>query len=197
MISTPKTMKNLIPILFLLAFSCKKSAIAPTLQISDLPLKVGNSWTYLVTNYPATQTDTAVFKLFGPLTGVGNALTFYSTTSIHGNVVDSGTVTQSLTVVTYIGHNGLQTFAGSGMFDGWALDFPMASQSTWSPSGATTKVIAVNASLTVQGNNYTNVYTIARTTITPGGPVTDTMLIAPKIGIIQWHGFRLLSYHLQ
>jgi hypothetical protein len=190
-------MKKLIPVLFLLAFACKKTSNIPSLQITDLPLKGGNSWTYLVTNFPATQTDTAVFQILGPMSVFGNTITYYTTTSIRGSVVDSGTITQSPTVVTYTGDNGIQTFAGSGLFDGWGLNFPITPQSSWGPSDATTKVVSVSANLTLAGNNYANVYTLARTTITPGGPVIDTLLIAPKIGIIKWHGFPLLSYHLQ
>lgn len=165
--------------------------------MSDIPLKGGNSWSYAVTNFPATQTDTAVYQILNPMSVFGATVTYYTTTTIKGNIVDSGTIASGTPSITYAGDNGIQTFAGSGLFDGWVLTFPITAQSSWSASGGTIKVIATSPSVTVGGNSYQNVYTLLRTVITPGGYVNDTMLLAPKIGIIKWNGFPLVSYHLQ
>ena len=162
-----------------------------------MPLKGGNSWSYAVTNYPATQTDTAVYQILNPISVFGATLTYYTTTTVKGNIVDSGTIVSGTPSITYTGDNGIQTFAGSGLFDGWVLTFPITAQSSWAGSGGTIKVIATSANLSLGGNNYQNVYTLLRSVITPGGVVNDTLLLAPKIGIIKLNGFPLVSYHLQ
>lgn len=190
-------MKKLIPVLFLLAFACKKSDTIPAMQLSDMPLKGGDSWSYAVTNFPATQTDTAVYQIASAMSVFGATVTYYTTTSIKGSAVDSGTINLNSNTVTYTANNGIQTYAGSGLFDGWILNFPISSQSSWSATGGTIKVIASSPNLTVGGNNYKNVYTLLRTVITPGGIVNDTLLIAPQVGIVKWNGFPLVSYHLQ
>ena len=188
-------MKRLIPILFLLVFACKKSDTIPAIQITDIPLKTGDSWSYKVTNYPATQTDTAVY-IIGSQTGAVSSV--YAThTFINGAAVDSGIVSVSANTRSYSGDNGLQFFAGSGLFDGWNLTFPISTQSSWSVSGGTVKVVAAYPNLTIGGNGYNNVYILLRAAITPGGTENDTIYIAPGVGIIQWNGFPLVSYHLQ
>ena len=191
-------MKKLITALLLLTFACKKPAdTIPAMQMSEMPLKGGDSWCYAVTNYPPTQTDTAVFQIANAMSVFGATITYYTTTSIKGVVVDSGAINSGTPSISYTGDNGVQTFAGSGLFDEWTLTFPISSQSSLSSSGGTVKVIASSASQTVAGNSYNNVYTLLRTVITPGGPVNDTMLIAPNVGIIKYNGFPLVSYHLQ
>ena len=190
-------MKKLLPFLFVLVFGCKKTDTASSLQISDMPLKGGNSWKYAVTNFPATEADTAVFQIAGPYAINGGPVTYTTKTSIRGVVVDSGIISLATSSLTYTGNNGLQTFAGSGLFDGWVLNFPMSSQSSWTATGATIKVISSGQILSLGGNTYLNVYTLCRTSVTPGGMVNDTLSIAPQVGIVQWHGFPLVSYHLQ
>ena len=188
-------MKKLIPIIFLLTFSCKKSSPIAALKITDMPLKTGDSWSYKVTNYPATQTDTAVYVIGSP-TGVVTSV--YGThTFINGIAVDSGTVSVTANTRSYSGDNGLQFFAGSGLFDGWNLTFPISTQSSWSVSGGTVKVVAAYPNLTIAGSSYKNVYILLRAAITPGGTENDTMYIAPGVDIIQWNGFPLIAYHLQ
>jgi hypothetical protein len=190
-------MKKLIPVMFLFACACKKSDTIPAMQMSDMPLKGGNSWSYAVTNYPATQTDTAVYQIANAMSVFGATVTYYTTTTIKGVVVDSGTINSGSPSITYVGDNGVQTFAGSGLFDEWVLTFPITAQSSWSAAGGTIKVIAGYPNITLGGNNYKNVYTLLRSVITPGGMVNDTLYIAPQIGIVQWNRFPLVSYHLQ
>ncbi len=190
-------MKKLLPFLFMLAFACKKTDNSPSVNLSDIPLKAGNSWSYAVTNYPATETDTAVFQIAGPYAINGGPITYTTKTSIRGLTIDSGIISQTASSLTFTGNNGLQTFAGSGLFEGWTLNFPISSQSSWTATGATIKVISSGQTLSLGGNNYTNVYTLCRTSVTPGGAVNDTLSIAPNVGIVQWHGFPLVSYHLQ
>jgi len=193
-----KRIKYLIPFLFLSVFACKKTNPAiPAIQMSQMPLKGGDSWSYAVTNYPATHTDTAVYQIANAMSVFGATVTYYTTTTIKGTVVDSGTINSGTPSITYTSDNGVQTYAGSGLFDNWILTFPISAGSSWSASGGTIKVIAASASLSVGGNNYNNVYTLLRTVITPGGMVNDTMLIAPNVGIIKYDGFPLVSYHLQ
>lgn len=191
-------MKKLSPLLLLLllAFACKKTNNIPSVQISQMPLKGGDSWSYAVTNYPATQTDTAVYQIAQASSVFGGTVTYYTTTSIKGVVVDSGSINVTNNTITYIGDDGVQTYAGSGLFDNWVLTFPLSSSSLWAGTGANIKVTASGQNLTVGGNNYTNVYTMVRTSITPGGMVTDTLLISPGIGIVKYDGFPLVSYHL-
>ena len=205
-------MKKLIPILLLLAFACKKYETQTNAQtINAITLKVGDSWSYQVTNYPATQTDTAVFTIIAQTSDTaahiaGSDTIFKTQTTINGIVVDSGTITQigmwcslcnyTPITITYHGDNGIQTFAGSGLFDTWELDFPMSSPTTFKSSTQTATVTAAGQTLSIGGHTYTNVYTLTRTLITPGGLITDTILIAPTIGIIKWNNFPLVSYHL-
>ena len=93
-------MKKLIPILLLLAFACKKYETQTNAQtINAITLKVGDSWSYQVTNYPATQTDTAVFTIIAQTSDTaahiaGSDTIFKTQTTINGIVVDSGTITQ-------------------------------------------------------------------------------------------------------
>lgn len=192
------SLKYLVPILLLMVFACKKTdTTVPAMQLSDMPLKGGNSWSYAVTNYPATHTDTAVYQIANAMSVFGATVSYYTTTTIKGTVVDSGTINSGTPTITYTSDNGVQAYAGSGLFDNWILTFPITAQSSWSASGGTIRVIAASASLSVGGNNYNNVYTLLRTVITPGGMVNDTMLIAPNVGIIKYDGFPLVSYHLQ
>jgi len=192
-------MKKIIPLLLLVFFACKKTDNpVVAIQLSDMRVKVGNSWSYVVTNYPATETDTAVYKLTGSFVPfVGNNVMFNTQTSIKGIAVDSGLLELSDSSISYVAYNGVQTYAGSGLFDGWQLMFPLSSTSSYTVNGANFKVIASGQNLTVAGNNYTNVYTLLRSSITPNGTVYDTLLIAPHVGILKWHGFPLVSYHLQ
>ncbi len=193
-----KSIKALLPGFLMLVFACKKADNSiPAMQMNDMPLKGGDSWSYAVTNFPATQTDTAVFQIANAISVFGGTITYYTTTSIKGVVVDSGNINSGTPSVSYKGDNGVQTFAGSGLFDEWVLTFPISAQSSWSASGGTVKVIAASANIAVGGNSYKNVYTLLRTVTTPGGMVNDTMLIAPGIGIIKYDGFPLVSYHLQ
>jgi hypothetical protein len=190
--------KFLVPLLLFTVFACKKTTPGiPVMQMSDMPLKGGDSWSYAVTNYPATETDTAMFQVLNAASVFNGTITYYTSTTVKNALVDSGTINQGGASVTYHGNNGVQTFAGSGLFDGWVLTFPINSQSSWSASGGTIKVIAASASVTVGNNSYSNVYTLLRTVITPGGVVNDTMLIAPNVGIIKYDGFPLVSYHVQ
>jgi hypothetical protein len=192
-------MKKLIPILLLLAFACKKSNNTTNLQMTDVPLRVGNSWTYLVTNYPVTETDTATFAIVSQTTINSDSTVFKTQTSIRGVVVDSGTIskTSSTSAYTYWGDNGHQFFAGSGLFDGWRLTFPIQPKSGWSTSGGSIQVVASNQTVTIEGIQYINVYTLVRSAITPGGQLADTMLVAPRIGIIKYDGFPLVAYQIQ
>ena len=195
---TAKNFKSLLPLLFLLAFACKKTNTAiPAMQMSDMPLKGGDYWSYAVLGDLATQPDTATYQIANASSVFGATVTYYTTTSIKGTVVDSGSINSGTPSITYVSDNGVQTYAGSGLFDNWVLTFPISAVSSWSASGGTIKVIAATGSMQVGGGNYKNVYTLLRTVITPGGMVSDTMLVAPGVGIIKYDGFPLVSYHLQ
>ena len=119
-------MKKLIPFLLLFAFACKKPAdTSAVIQISDMPFKTGDNWSYAVLGDLATQPDTAVYQIIS-VNQVNTDTTVYNTqTSIRGTVVDLGTITKTSSTVTYKGNNGRRTFAGSGMFDSWMLGFPV------------------------------------------------------------------------
>jgi hypothetical protein len=192
-------MRKLFPFVLLILFSChKEKNISPY----NYTLAVGDSWTYQVTNYPATATDTVVFKITagGPFSALGGptlGTLFNTQTTMHGLVVDSGTIARGSNYYNYHGANGVQTFAGSGLFDGWVFTMPFQSNSSWSVIGGTAHVLSSGQNLTILGNSYTNVTVLTRTTITPGGSVTDTLYVAPGIGIVKWYNMQLISYHLQ
>lgn len=191
-------MKNLLLVILIFLFACKKHN-SPTvpMQLSDMPIKEGNSWSYAVTNYPPTETDTAVFQISQASSVFNGVVTYYTTTSIKGAIVDSGIITVNSSDVNYIGANGIQTFAGSGLFDNWILPFPISADSGWAGTNLGISIIGADQSITIAGNNYKHVYTLKRTFLTPGGNSNDTLMIVPKVGIVQWHGFPLVSYHLQ
>ena len=183
--------------LLLFALSCKKSDSGSVINITDMPIRVGDSWTYLASNYPPTETDTVTFTITGSEVPFVPGSTIYNTaTTIAGVAIDSGLITKTATSITYAGHNGKLTFAGSDMFDGWIFSFPLRSGGSYSASGETIQVISTGQNVTIQGNSYINVSALTRTAITPGGPVTDTVLVAPRIGIIQWDGCPIISYKL-
>ena len=189
-------MKAKILVLYLLMtlLACKKPSNS-TLLMSEMPLRAGDSWSYLVGDYPLTETDTATFFIGSVQRNVD--ITIYKTfTTVKQHVVDSGQITQTTNAITYTGFNGRQTFAGSGLFDGWYFLFPLNAGGSYSFAGQTVQVVSAGQSVTLHGNYYINVVTLARTVITPGGPVNDTVLIAPRIGIIQWGGFPIISYRL-
>jgi len=188
-------MKKIIPVLFLLAFGCKKSDTNGSLQMSDIPLRVGDSWSYVVTNYPVTETDTALFQVVSLTTINADSSVYKTITSIRGVVVDSGIICKTGSTYAYAGDNGRQTYAGSGLFDGWTLTFPI-SATPGAGNGNSVKVVSTNQIVTISGTPFINVTTLARTSITPGGVITDTMLLAPRIGIIQWDGAPIVGYHI-
>jgi len=190
-------MKKLIPALLLLICACQKSNTTTGIQTTDVPLRVGNSWTYVVTNFPVTQSDTATYQIISQSIINSDSTVFKTQTSIAGVVVDSGIITKTSTTYNYWGDNGVQFFAGSGLFDGWRLTFPMLPQTSWNASGGSVQVVASGQNVTVAGIPYINVYTLVRNAITPGGGEADTMLVAPRIGIIKYNGFPLVSYQIQ
>jgi hypothetical protein len=182
-------MRKLIPLALIILLSCHKEKT--NTGTACYPLAVGDSWTYQVTNFPATQTDTAVFQIVS-VSSV-NSNTIYTTqTSIHGVVVDSGTITQSSAGYTYYGDNGIQTFAGSGLFDGWVLNCPLQPGASWGSE----RVISSGQSLSISGSSYSNVFIITQNEVTPGGPVIDTLYVAPGIGILKLYNTQLISYQL-
>ena len=188
-------MKKIIAVLMLLAFGCKKTDTNAGLQMTDIPLRVGDSWTYLVTNYPVTETDTAVFQIVS-LTAINADSSLYKTqTSIRGVVVDSGVVCKTGATYAFAGDNGRQTYAGSGLFDGWTLTFPI-SATPGTANGNSVQVVSTNQTVTVSGTPFIKVTTLVRTAITPGGVVTDTLLLAPRIGIIAGDGAPIVAYHI-
>jgi hypothetical protein len=183
------TVRKLFPLILPILLSChKEKTVTGT---SCYPLAVGDNWTYQVSDYPVTQIDTAVFQIVGMLQG--NANTVYTTqTIIHGAAVDSGTITQSATGYTYYGYNGVQTFAGSGLFDGWVLNCPLQAGTSW----GTEQVISSGQTLSILGRSYTNVFIIIQNEITPAGPVIDTLYVAPATGILKLYNTQLISYQL-
>jgi hypothetical protein len=190
-------MKKIIPVLLLVVFACRKSDTITDIQMTDVPIKVGNSWTYLVANYPVTESDTATFTIVSQTTITSDSTLFKTQTSIKGVLVDSGTISKNASAYTFWGDNGHQFFAGSGLFDGWRLAFPIKPGTGFSTSGGSIQIVASDQSLTVAGTPYIHVYTLVRSAITPGGGLSDTMLVAPRIGIIEYDGFPLVGYQIQ
>ena len=177
-------MKKLIPFLTLLILisACRKTQTRhyTPLNMSDYPVNIGNIWTYQVWDSVTNVTDTVVFKITAKTVVNADTSIYNYQTSANSAVVDSGTITQSLTAYSY------SSYTGNGIFQWLRLTFPIniTGAQVLFPQD-TIYGIAVLNSFAVLGNTYTNVYQLQRSLSVPDLYIQANIYEVPGIGIIQ------------
>ena len=107
-------MRNLLLffILLLLAASCHKTQPQrfAALNMSDYPVNTGDSWAYQVWDSVTNVTDTTVFIVTSKTVVNTDTTIFNYQATVSGSIVDSGTITQSLTAYAYYSSTGNSIF---------------------------------------------------------------------------------------
>ena len=197
-----KRIALLLPVLMLFVFACKKEKTNNTTGLSDFPLAVNNTWTYLVYDSIQQTSQTAVFKITGMYATNGGAVTYTTTTTTNGTVIDSGLIINSGDTLLYQAN-------GQGLFSNLTLLFPLTVNNYWHTQYYSDSVFvaAANLNLSVLSNNYSNVFLVNRIESVPDLYIRQDVYIAPHVGIIQqnfnqgsWFlvnkSLRLVSYSL-
>ena len=175
-----KRIALLLPVLMLFVFACKKEKTNNTTGLSDFPLAVNNTWTYLVYDSIHQTSQTAIFKITGLNVANGGIKTYTTTTTTNGIVVDSGLIINSGDTVLYQAN-------GQGLFSNLTLLFPLTANNYWHTQYYSDSVFvaATNLNLSVLDNNYSNVFQVNRIESIPDLYIGQDVYIAPHVGIIQ------------
>jgi len=176
-----KKLTLLLPILLLIAFSCKKeNSLQNVASLSDFPLANGDVWTYQVYDSIQNTTQTATFKITGNYSINGGGIYYTTQTVINGIVVDSGLIISSKDSVIYQPN-------GQGLFSTLTLLLPLTPNNRWHTQyyRDSVFVLAANINYTVLSNTYDSVYNVGRVQSVPDLYIHQNLYIAPHVGIVQ------------